>query len=185
MPGDADHFDATLAAATKDPQFVTPEGTPVGRLTHGVTIRDLPTHVDQRGSVMELFDVRWNWHPEALVFAYCFTLRPGVVKGWGLHKEHEDRYVLIQGELELVLYDPRPESPTVGQVCRLQLTPYRRCIVNIPRNVWHADHNIGAVDVLVVNFPTASYDHANPDKYRLPIDTDLIPYRFPEGTRGG
>lgn len=185
MPKDASNFDATLTAAIKDPQFVTPEGAPVRRLTHGVTIRDLPTHVDQRGSVMELFDVRWNWHAEALVFAYCFTLRPGVVKGWGLHKEHEDRYVLIQGELELVLYDPRPDSPTVGEVCRLQLTPYRRSIINIPRNVWHADHNIGAVDVLVVNFPTASYDHANPDKYRLPIDTDLIPYRFPEGTRGG
>jgi dTDP-4-dehydrorhamnose 3,5-epimerase len=185
MSGDANLFDTTLAAATKDAQFVTPEGVPVRKLTHGVTIRELPTHVDQRGSVMELFDTRWNWHPEPLVFSYCFTLRPGVVKGWNLHKAHEDRYVLIQGELELVLYDPRGESPTVGEVCRLQLTPYRRCIVNIPRNVWHADHNIGAVDVLVVNFPTASYDHANPDKYRLPIDTDLIPYRFPEGTQGG
>lgn len=185
MPRDVKFSDTTLAAAIKDPQFVTPEGAPVRRLTHGVTIRDLPTQVDQRGSVMELFDVRWNWHPGALVFAYCFTLRPGVVKGWGLHKEHEDRYVLIQGELELVLYDPRPESPTAGEICRVQLTPYRRCIINIPPNVWHADHNIGAVDVLVVNFPTAPYDHANPDKYRLPIDTDLIPYRFPEGTRGG
>ena len=30
---------------------------------------------------------------------------PAFVKGWGLHKEHEDRYVLLQGELELVVYD--------------------------------------------------------------------------------
>ena len=134
---------------------------------------------------MELFDPRWEWHPEPLVFAYCFTLRPGTVKGWNLHKEHEDRYVLLQGEMELVLYDPRPDSPTTGEVCRIPLTPYRRCIVNIPRNVWHADHNIGASDVLAVNFPTMAYDHARPDKYRLPIDTDLIPHRFPDGVRGG
>ena len=185
MSSDAMPPDATVAAAMKDLQLVTPEGASVGRIIHGVTIRDLPTHVDQRGSLMEMFDARWNWHPEALVFAYCFTVRPGFVKGWGLHKEHEDRYVLLQGELDLVLYDPRADSPTLGEVCRVQLTPYRRCIINIPRNVWHADHNIGAVDALVVNFPTAPYDHANPDKYRLPIDTDLIPYRFPEGTRGG
>jgi dTDP-4-dehydrorhamnose 3,5-epimerase len=185
MPKTPDLLDATLAAAKQDPQFVTPDGAPLRRLTHGVTIRDLPTHVDERGSLMELFDPRWKWHPEAMVFAYCFTLRPGFVKGWSLHKEHEDRYVLIQGELELVLYDPRPDSPTVGEVCRIQLTPYRRCIVNIPRNVWHADYNFGASDVLTINFPTMAYDHAKPDKYRLPIDTDLIPYRFPDGVRGG
>jgi len=51
-------------------------------------------------------------------------------------------------------------------------------IVNIPTNVWHADRNIGTTDVLVVNFPTQPYDHAHPDKYRLPLDTDLIPYSF-------
>jgi dTDP-4-dehydrorhamnose 3,5-epimerase len=34
-----------------------------------------------------------------------------------------------------------------------------------------------------VNCPTMAYDHANPDKYRLPLDTDLIPHKFP-GARG-
>jgi dTDP-4-dehydrorhamnose 3,5-epimerase len=29
-----------------------------------------------------------------------------------------------------------------------------------------------------VNFPTIPYDHADPDKYRLPIDTTLIPFSF-------
>jgi dTDP-4-dehydrorhamnose 3,5-epimerase len=58
MPKDANLLETTLAAATKDAQFVTAEGVPVRRLTHGVTIRELPTHVDQRGSVMELFDTR-------------------------------------------------------------------------------------------------------------------------------
>jgi dTDP-4-dehydrorhamnose 3,5-epimerase len=185
MPKMPDLLGESLAAAKKDSQLVTPDGIPLRRLTDGVTLRYLPTQVDERGSLMELYDPRWNWHPEPMVFAYSFTLRPGVVKGWGLHQDHEDRYVLLQGELELVLYDPRPGSPTVGEVCRIQLTPYRRVIVNIPRNVWHADHNIGSSDVLVVNFPTAAYDHAKPDKYRLPIDTDLIPFRFPAGTRGG
>jgi dTDP-4-dehydrorhamnose 3,5-epimerase len=50
--------------------------------------------------------------------------------------------------------------------------------VNIPRFVWHADRNIGTSDVIVINFPTMQYDHAKPDKYRLPIDTDLIPHDF-------
>jgi len=170
---------ATLAAAKKDQQTVTPEGRALRRLTEGVVIRDLPTHVDDRGSLIELFDARWNWHPEPLVFAYSFSIRPGYAKGWNLHQHHEDRYCLLQGEMELVLYDPRPDSKTFGEVCKIVLSAYRRQLVNVPRNVWHADHNIGSSDVLVVNFPTSPYDHTNPDKHRLPLDTDLIPHRFP------
>jgi dTDP-4-dehydrorhamnose 3,5-epimerase len=52
-------------------------------------------------------------------------------------------------------------------------------LVSVPRNVWHADHKIGTRDVVAINCPTVAYDHANPDKYRLPIDTPLIPYSFP------
>lgn len=172
------HFDELLSAARRDGQMVTKEGQPVRRLTEGVRIRPLTLHSDQRGSVIELFDPRWAWHSDPLVFAYCFTIRPGVVKGWNLHREHEDRYALIQGDMELVLYDARPESSTCGEVCTITLSGQQRCLVNVPRNVWHADHNIGTTDVLVMNFPTIPYDHSNPDKYRLPIDTDLIPYSF-------
>lgn len=131
-----------------------------------------------RGSVVELFDPRWNWHPDPLVFVYLFTIRPGYIKGWNLHKEHEDRYAILKGEMDVVLFDPRPDSETCGEVCRIVLSEHHRCLVNIPRNVWHADHNIGTTDVVAVNCPTLPYDHANPDKYRLPIDTDLIPYSF-------
>jgi dTDP-4-dehydrorhamnose 3,5-epimerase len=132
---------------------------------------------------VELYDPRWDWHPDPLVFAYCFTLRPGYVKGWNLHKLHEDRYVILQGEMELVLYDVRPDSSTCGKISRIVLSEHNRRLVNIPRFIWHADHNIGTRDAVVVNFPTTAYDHANPDKYRLPIDTPLIPYKFP-GARG-
>jgi len=177
-------LDQTLAAAARDSQTVTADGRTVGRVTEGVVIRDLPTHTDERGTLLELFDTRWPSHPDPLVFSYCFTIRPGIVKGWNLHKHHEDRYVLLQGELEIVLFDPRPESSTYGEVCRIVLSEHARRLVNIPKYVWHADYNIGTRDALVVNFPTAPYDHANPDKYRLPIDTPLIPYSFPRA-RGG
>jgi dTDP-4-dehydrorhamnose 3,5-epimerase len=177
-------LETTLAAARRDVQMATPAGEPVRRLTHGVQIRRLSTHVDFRGSVCELFDPRWGWHPDPLVFTYFFTIHPGVVKGWNLHREHEDRYAIIHGELELVLFDPRPGSPTCGEVCTIRLSEKDRSLVNVPKNVWHADRNIGTTDLLVVNFPTTPYDHANPDKYRLPLDTPLIPYSF-GGAIGG
>jgi len=73
--------------------------------------------------------------------------------------------------MELVLYDVRPTSSTYGQVRSVVLSQTRRGIVNVPKFVWHADRNIGSCDVVVVNLPTLPYDHASPDKYRLPIDT--------------
>ena len=86
--------------------------------------------------------------------------------------------------MDLVLFDPRPDSATCGEVCRITLSERQPCIVNVPRNVWHADHNVGSTDVVVVNFPTTQYDHANPDKYRLPLDTTLIPYSFGPNVQG-
>jgi dTDP-4-dehydrorhamnose 3,5-epimerase len=178
-------LEATIAAAKKDVATVSSKGESLRRLTHGVVIRRLVTHTDFRGSVTELYDPRWGFHPDPLVFSYLFTIRPGVVKGWSLHQRHEDRYVLLQGEMELVLYDPRPDSPTCGEVCTIVLSEYDRCIVNIPVHVWHADRNIGSRDVVAVNFPTIQYDHTDPDKLRLPIDTPLIPHQFPKDAIGG
>jgi dTDP-4-dehydrorhamnose 3,5-epimerase len=162
----------------QDQQTVTPAGESTTRLPAGVMRRDAITHIDARGSVVELFDPRWQWHPDPLVFSYAFTIRPGIVKGWGMHKLHEDRYFILSGEMELVLYDERPDSPTHGLLSKIVLSEYRRGLLNIPAGVWHANKNIGNKDVVVVNFPTIQYDHSAPDKYRLPLDTDRIPYRF-------
>lgn len=168
----------------QDRQTVTPQGASTARLPAGVVRRDSVTHVDERGSVVELFDPRWGWHADPLVFCYSFTVRPGFIKGWGLHRLHEDRYFILSGEMQLVLYDERDDSPTKGLVSPVMLSEYRRGLINIPAGVWHASHNIGFKDVVVVNFPTILYDHANPDKYRLPLDSDRIPFKF-DNPRGG
>jgi dTDP-4-dehydrorhamnose 3,5-epimerase len=173
-----------MSKPAQDKQTVTPEGESVQKLPVGVTFHDISTHVDERGSVFELFDLRWGWHNDPLVFVYTFTIRPGIIKGWGIHKKHEDRYFIQFGEMEVVLYDERPDSPTRGLVSKIVLSEYRRRLMNIPAGIWHADRNIGIKDVVVVNFPTIPYDHADPDKYRLPLDTDQIPYKF-ENPRGG
>jgi dTDP-4-dehydrorhamnose 3,5-epimerase len=125
-----------------------------------------------------MYDPRWEWHADPLVFAYCFTLRPGRIKGWGMHKRHEDRYCVLFGEIEVVLYDDRDDVETKGLVARVVLSEHRRRLMNIPSGVWHAVRNLGDRDAILVNFPTIPYDQADPDKYRLPLDTDQIPFRF-------
>ena len=162
----------------RDKQTVTPDGESIAPLPAGVVFKDVITQIDERGSVVEMFDPRWGWHADPLVYAYTFTIRPGFIKGWGMHKLHEDRYFILFGEMEVVLYDERPDSPTFGLVSRIILSEYRRRLMNIPIGVWHAEQNIGNKDVVTVNFPTILYDHANPDKYLLPLNNDRIPFKF-------
>ena len=91
-------------------------GERIGNLPAGMVVRDLPTHTDDRGTVCELFDPRWAVDPDPLVFAYVFTVRPGAAKGWGIHRHHDDRYAFLAGELEVALYDERPDSETRGSM---------------------------------------------------------------------
>ncbi|CAN5709293.1 dTDP-4-dehydrorhamnose 3,5-epimerase family protein [soil metagenome] len=165
-------------SSQRDGMTVTPDGQSCTPMVEGVRMRDLVLHTDDRGTVCEMFDPRWNWHPDPLVFTYFYTVRPGLIKGWAMHKTHEDRYCLLQGEMKVVLYDTRSDSPTFGKIREVYLSERRRQLLSIPTGVWHADQNIGTQDCLIVNFPTIPYDHANPDKYRLPLDTELIPYKF-------
>jgi dTDP-4-dehydrorhamnose 3,5-epimerase len=179
----ADDGAASTSEAVRDSQTATADGERVAGLPAGVTFRDAVTHVDDRGTVCEVFDPRWAWHPDPLVFVYTFTIRPGMIKGWGMHAEHEDRYFILAGEMEVVMYDEREGSPTEGLVARVVMSHHRRRLMNIPAGVWHANRNIGESDVVVVNCPTIPYDHENPDKYRLPLDSDRIPFTF-EDPRG-
>jgi dTDP-4-dehydrorhamnose 3,5-epimerase len=168
----------------RDTETVTAAGERIAPLPEGMVVRDLVTHVDERGTVCELYDLRWGVNSDPLVFAYMFTIRPGMAKGWGIHREHEDRYAFLGGELELAFFDAREESATAGCESRLFLSAHARKLLVIPRGVWHAERNVGQVDVQVVNFPTIPYDHANPDKYRLPLDSGELPVRLGPEWRG-
>lgn len=165
-------------------QTVSAVGGRTEALPHGVAVRELRTHADERGTVCELYDLRWGVQADPMVFAYLCTIRPGLAKGWGVHREHHDRYAFLSGELELALYDEGEDSPTSGLATTLVLSELHRQLLTIPPGVWHAERNIGQTDAVFVNFPTIPYDHASPDKYRLPLDTDELPVTITRDWRG-
>lgn len=171
-------YEKTLVAAKSDGAKVAASGESLAPIPYGSVSYQSKTHVDDRGSVTELYDARWGFHDAPVEFAYTYTIRTGRAKGWGLHKLHEDRYFLLSGRMEIVCYDVREDSPTYGQISKITLSEENPRIVTIPTFVWHANLNIGESEVRVINFPTMPYDHANPDKLRLPLNTDVIPYRI-------
>lgn len=161
-----------------DQQTVTPEGQPIAPRIAGVKVRPALTLPDERGEVCEIFNPAWEFHEAPLVYAYQVCIRPHKVKGWVVHREQDDRLFISLGNVKIVLYDDRPGSPTHGMVNEIFLGERNRGLITIPSGVYHALQNIGEVDAIFVNLPTRPFNHARPDKYRLPLDTDQIPYRF-------
>jgi dTDP-4-dehydrorhamnose 3,5-epimerase len=162
----------------QDAATVTPEGELLAPLVEGVRVRPARTITDDRGTLCEMYAPAWGFSDEPLVYAYQITIRPGVVKGWVAHHLQDDRLFFSSGTAKVVLYDTREESPTAGLRNELYFDEHNRGLLRIPRGVIHAVGNVGSTDVLMINLPTKAYDHANPDKYRFPVDDDTLPYRF-------
>jgi dTDP-4-dehydrorhamnose 3,5-epimerase len=167
-----------LDAATRDSQTVTPAGELVQEPLDGVRIRAATTQLDERGSICEIYNPDWDFTEEPLIFVYQTTIRPGQIKGWVLHLDQDDRLFFSTGDVKVVLYDARPESPTFGRMNAHTFGETRRALLRIPAGVYHALQNVGERDALFINLPTQPYQHENPDKYRLPLDTPEIPYTF-------
>ncbi len=168
----------SLAAAKKFEQTVTEEGERVDSLIDGVVLRQSVTHPDERGTLTEVFNPAWGLSDEPLVYVYQVTIRPGQVKGFVLHRTYSDRLFFSLGTVKVVLYDDREGSPTRGMLNELHFSEHNRTHLVIPPGVWHAMQNIGTSDALFVNCPTKPYNHGDPDKWALPLDTDQIPYSF-------
>jgi dTDP-4-dehydrorhamnose 3,5-epimerase len=162
-----------------DVPTVTPEGERIPRdPIQGVQVRRAVTQTDDRGTLTEMFDPRWEFDDRALVYVYTASIRPGGIKGWVVHRRQDDRLFYGWGSARAVLYDAREGSPTHGAINELYFDTSNKGLLRIPAGVVHAVQNIGADDLFFVNMPTRPYDHDAPDKLRLPLDTDQIPYRF-------
>jgi dTDP-4-dehydrorhamnose 3,5-epimerase len=141
----------------------------------GVEIKQLTKHADERGSLMELLrcdDAIFRKFGQA----YVSLNYPGVVRGWHYHKKQDDHFAVVKGMAKVALYDAREGSSTQGEVDEFFLGEQNNILLKIPVGVMHGYKTVGAEPSLLINFPSEPYDPQEPDEYRLPWDTDQIPY---------
>ena len=162
----------------QDKQTVDAQGRNIAKGIYGVVVHRLITHSDERGSLTELYRQSWGIHPDGLVYAKLITVRPGKKKGFVKHLKQDDRMCILYGGAQYVLYDDRPDSPTYKLVQEINRDEHSRSMLIIPAGVYHAVRCISSTDLVMVNLPNNLYDHANPDKYRLPLVNDVIPYAW-------
>lgn len=176
MGPERDVLDAAAAAATRDEPTVTRDGQPRPAPIEGVIVEHRRMHADNRGALIPFMDAREPFWSEPVVYAYCITIRPGRIKGWGMHRRQTDRYFIVRGHVRVALLDARESSPTSGVQHEIWFTPETPGTVSIPGGVWHADQNWGDDDAVVINFPTRPYDPDDPDKYRIDPHAGIIPF---------
>lgn len=173
-----DEIERTTKNPKKDVQTTTSDGRQIERLIEGVVVLPATTLADERGTLCQISSLATTAHAAPLVYVYQFTIRPGKAKGWHVHYLHDDRIFLSQGTVKVVLYDDRPESPTYRMVNEIYRSDHHRNLMVIPAHVYHAHQNVGSSDALFISMPTRPYNHNDPDVYRLPLDTNEIPYKF-------
>lgn len=144
-------------------------------MIHGVQIKRLTVHCDERGRLMEMLR---NDEPAFEKFGqvYLTTAYPGVVKAWHYHRKQTDHFVAIHGMMKIVMYDARETSPTCGEVNEFFAGEHNPVLIKIPPFVYHGFKCIGETEALLINVPTEAYDVTHPDEYRVGPNDPSIPY---------
>lgn len=168
----------------KDRQTVRPDGSSVKPRIEGLNVRPASLLEDERGELVEVYRPSWGFHPDPLVYVYHVTLRPGSIRGWVVHRKQDDRIFTSFGTMRWAFFDDRESSPTRGLLNVFTWSERNRVLFTIPIGVYHAVQCLGKKDAAFVNMPTRPYDHADPDKYRLPLKNPLIPFDFSQSTAG-
>lgn len=148
---------------------------PLGRVPtiEGVVVKDLTTHLDGRGDVIELWSQSWIEQENLIRPAHVYQSATdyGVVKCWHYHDIHTDQFTVTRGKLQVALVDIRPRSPTFGHVNSVFLGMQRPRLIKIPPMIMHGWKALSAPEVVVVNLQSHVYDPA--DEYRVPWDCVL------------
>ena len=143
----------------------------------GVKTKKLKVLPDERGMLMEILRV------DDEIFrkfgqVYITTAYPGVAKCWHYHRKQYDSMCCLRGELKLVLYDAREDSPTRGEINEFFLGLRNPMLVQFPPGVYHGFKCTGEEEAIVLNVPTEVYVYDEPDEFRVdPHDND-IPYNW-------
>ncbi|MCL5291632.1 MAG: dTDP-4-dehydrorhamnose 3,5-epimerase family protein [Actinobacteria bacterium] len=141
----------------------------------GVITKKLKVMPDERGRLMEVLRSDDEFFGK-FGQVYVTTTYPGVIKAWHLHKRQTDHVACVKGMIKLALFDPREGSQTKGEVNELFIGEHNPTLVRIPKGVYHGWKCVSESEAYIVNCPDELYNYAEPDEYRLPYNTEEIPY---------
>ena len=126
-------------------------------MIEGVQIIPLRTILDERGMVRHMLKST-DPHFHRFGEIYFSVIFPGAIKAWHVHRKMELNYAVIQGNIKLVLFDARRESPTYREVQEIFLGEENYVLVQIPPHVVNGFKAVGNEKAIVANCATIPHD---------------------------
>lgn len=147
------------------------------KMIQGVEINPLAIIPDERGMILKMLRMDDKFFQE-FGEIYFSLIYPGVVKGWHIHKEMTLNYAVISGNIKLVLYDDRANSPTMGEIQEIYLGRENYKLVTIPPMVWNGFKGVGTEPAIVANCATIPHnsdeiERMDPFNNKIPYDWEL------------
>ena len=141
----------------------------------GVVIQPLKVFTDQRGKVMHMLRCDSALF-EQFGEIYFSLVNAGVIKGWKKHQKITQHFAVPTGNIKLVLYDEREDSPTFRKIQEIFLGADNYQLVRIPPQVWYAFGALHNESALVANCTDMPYDPA--EGISIGLCDSRIPYTW-------
>lgn len=166
------------ADGVKDGAHISSDWVLDRNLIDGVIVREVRSVVTANSITTEICRSDWGVIDGTVEQTIHVDMRGNAISAWHQHRERWDYLFVVGGHIRVVLYDPRDDSPTRGQVDIFHLSPRRPQLLAVPPRAWHGVQNLSTEMSSFVNLFNKPYDYADPDEWRLPADSEQIPYAF-------
>jgi len=148
-------------------------------LIHGVVLRELITHSDERGFFREVLRSTDDLFAEGFGQLSHSLMFDGTVKAWHLHRIQTDFFYVACGVMRVGLYDTRPDSPTYRKSMSFLMGDGQPpTVLKIPPGVAHGCKTVqGPVHLIYVT----SHTYNPEDELRIPHDDPEIGFNWLTG----
>jgi dTDP-4-dehydrorhamnose 3,5-epimerase len=123
----------------------------------GVKIIPLRTVLDERGMVRHMLKCT-DSHFRQFGEIYFSIIFPHAIKAWHVHRKMELNYAVVSGNIKLVLFDARQNSPTHGEIQEVFIGEDNYVLVTVPPDVVNGFKAIGNDKAIVANCATIPHD---------------------------
>ena len=160
-------------------QIITLNNARKHQLVSGVVMHSLQVNADPRGTLTEALKTTWDdvYHLKDRPFAQMYFSKtlPETARDvdcWHYHPGgQEDRFGVIAGDIVVVIYDNRDDSPTKGTLNLFAMgqsqCPEGQYLLLVPQRTYHGYIVVSDTQAVMFNYPTRLYD-PNEEK-RLPF----------------
>jgi dTDP-4-dehydrorhamnose 3,5-epimerase len=137
----------------------------------GVRITPLKTILDERGIVRHMLKCT-DPHFRQFGEIYFSVIFPNAIKAWHIHRKMELNYAVISGNIKLVLYDARNDSPTHGELQEIFMGEDNYVLVTVPPHIINGFKAVGNEKAIVANCASIPHDPEEIERFD-PVDKKI------------